>query len=181
VPVGAKVPNESVPPRSYLPAMSCTPVTPAMRQLLEACADSPKVDTNELRPKPEWGQARAWGWVMESGELTGTGWGHVKKLPRVARSESMMSIRQTVAHRREHHLPRRKGGVHHVAGLAHHSRSGPLLQQANGLQGSWGTGGFASHSLFSHRCVLFGTLGFWIPGIRGTSSAFDIEGVPEYG
>jgi hypothetical protein len=25
---------------------------------------------------PEWSEARAWGWVMESGELTGTGARH---------------------------------------------------------------------------------------------------------
>ena len=61
--------------------MSCTPVTPAMRQLLETLANWPDVDVEELRQRPEWGQARVWGWVMESGELTGTGLAHVKELP----------------------------------------------------------------------------------------------------
>ena len=31
--------------------------------------------------RPEWKQAQAWGWIMESGELTGTGLAHVKELP----------------------------------------------------------------------------------------------------
>ena len=31
---------------------------------------------------PEWERARTWGWVMESGELTGTGWAHIRELPR---------------------------------------------------------------------------------------------------
>lgn len=57
--------------------MSCTPLTAAMRQLLEALTVWPEVDTEELRRRPEWSEARAWGWVMESGELTGTGLAHV--------------------------------------------------------------------------------------------------------
>jgi hypothetical protein len=52
-----------------------------MRELLEALADWPNVDTRPLRDRPEWEQARTWGWVMESGELTGTGLAHVKELP----------------------------------------------------------------------------------------------------
>jgi hypothetical protein len=52
-----------------------------MRQLLEACAEWPNVDIGPLKELPEWEQARTWGWVMESGELTGTGWSHVKELP----------------------------------------------------------------------------------------------------
>jgi hypothetical protein len=52
-----------------------------MRELLEALDDWPDVDTEPLRDRPEWDQARSWGWVMESGELTGTGWGHVHELP----------------------------------------------------------------------------------------------------
>jgi hypothetical protein len=35
-----------------------------MRQLLEACADWPKVDTDRLGGLPECEQARARGWVM---------------------------------------------------------------------------------------------------------------------
>ena len=61
--------------------MSCTPVTPAMRQLLKQLADYPNVDIEPLQCLREWEQARSWGWVMTSGELTGTGLGHVKELP----------------------------------------------------------------------------------------------------
>lgn len=61
--------------------MSCVPISAAMRQLLEALTDWPDVDTSDLRRRPEWAQARAWGWIMESGELTGTGLGHVHDLP----------------------------------------------------------------------------------------------------
>jgi hypothetical protein len=35
----------------------------------------------ELRAMPEWQQARVWGWVMESGELSGSGWRHAGPLP----------------------------------------------------------------------------------------------------
>jgi hypothetical protein len=61
--------------------MSCTAVTAAMAELLEALTAWPNVDFG-LRRGPEWEQARAWGWIMESGELTGTGLGHLKELPR---------------------------------------------------------------------------------------------------
>jgi hypothetical protein len=30
---------------------------------------------------PEWQQARVWGWVMESDELSGSGWRHAGLLP----------------------------------------------------------------------------------------------------
>ncbi len=53
-----------------------------MRQLLEALDAWPDVDTEDLRRRPEWAQARTWGWVMESGELTGTGSAHSHDLPR---------------------------------------------------------------------------------------------------
>lgn len=72
---------------SHLCPVSCTPVSPAMRQLLEALAEWPDVDTEDLRRRPEWAQARAWGWVMESGELTGTGLAHAGELPRGIVSE----------------------------------------------------------------------------------------------
>jgi hypothetical protein len=62
--------------------MSCVPITPEMAYLLERLADWPNIDMAELRESNEWERARSWGWVMESGELTGTGWGHVQKLPR---------------------------------------------------------------------------------------------------
>lgn len=64
-----------------LPAVSCTPISPAMRQLFEALTAWPDADTEDLRRRPEWDQARAWGWVMDSGELTGTDLGHVRDLP----------------------------------------------------------------------------------------------------
>jgi hypothetical protein len=37
-------------------------------------------DMVRLRRTPEWIQARAWGWVMESGELTGTGSRHAGEI-----------------------------------------------------------------------------------------------------
>lgn len=60
--------------------MSCTPVAPSMLELLDALSAWPAVDVNEMRGCPEWDQARAWGWVMESGELTGTGLAHAGEL-----------------------------------------------------------------------------------------------------
>ena len=41
----------------------------------------PEEDMVHLRRTPEWIQARAWGWVMESGELTGTGHRHAHDPP----------------------------------------------------------------------------------------------------
>lgn len=58
--------------------MSCVPVTPAMAQLLEQLKAGHGIE--ELRHTAEWAQARAWGWVIESGELTGTGWSHADEL-----------------------------------------------------------------------------------------------------
>lgn len=50
--------------------MSCVDVTPAMAAMLEALAnDEPP---GHYRDTPEWNDARAWGWVMESGALTGS-------------------------------------------------------------------------------------------------------------
>jgi hypothetical protein len=51
------------------------PVTPEMSWLLDALRAwpvGPEV-LAELRQMPEWSQARSWGWIMASGELTGTG------------------------------------------------------------------------------------------------------------
>ena len=62
--------------------MSCTAVTPSMLELLDALSDWPDVNVHDLRCRPEWEQARAWGWAMETGELTGTGLVHVTELPR---------------------------------------------------------------------------------------------------
>jgi hypothetical protein len=61
--------------------MSCVPVTSAMANLLARLEDWPDVDTDDLRQRPEWHQARAWGWIMESGELTGQGMRHRHALP----------------------------------------------------------------------------------------------------
>jgi hypothetical protein len=52
-----------------------------MRSLLDALRSWPEVNVDAWRETPEWADARRWGWVMESGELTGTGLGHVKELP----------------------------------------------------------------------------------------------------
>jgi hypothetical protein len=54
--------------------MSCTPVTPAMLKLLEVCADWPDIDVDQLAGA-ERDDARAWGRVMASGEVSGTGFG----------------------------------------------------------------------------------------------------------
>lgn len=62
--------------------MSCIEVTPAMTDLLAQLRCWPDADIETLRRLPEWRQARDWGWVMESGELTGTGVGHVVVPPR---------------------------------------------------------------------------------------------------
>jgi hypothetical protein len=58
--------------------MSCVELTPRMFWLLETLEDYP-LDADQLtrlRNTPEWADARAWGWVMESGELSGTGLRH---------------------------------------------------------------------------------------------------------
>lgn len=52
-----------------------------MRQLLEALRDRPHIDTGPLRETPEWELAVAWGWMLASGDLTETGWGHSDELP----------------------------------------------------------------------------------------------------
>lgn len=52
-----------------------------MTCLLETLLSWPRVDVDPLRTRDEWRQARQWGWVMESGELTGTGAGHAHTLP----------------------------------------------------------------------------------------------------
>ena len=62
-------------------AMTCVPVTPQMAALLEMLRTWPDVDLADLRSLPEWEQARLWGWVMESGELTGSGAAHAGELP----------------------------------------------------------------------------------------------------
>lgn len=61
--------------------MTCVPVTEAMAALLDRLQAWPEVDLAEVTHLPEWVQARAWGWVMSSGELTGAGLAHVHELP----------------------------------------------------------------------------------------------------
>jgi hypothetical protein len=64
--------------------MSCVDITPAMAWLLGALRSwpvSPEL-LEQLRATEEWGEARAWGWIMESGELTGTGHQHAGEQPR---------------------------------------------------------------------------------------------------
>lgn len=87
VPAREPIPAENVTASSYLVPMSCVPVTPEMAELLEALRAWLDVDVEALRSRPEWAQAREWGWAMESGELTGTGLAHVGELPRGIVSE----------------------------------------------------------------------------------------------
>lgn len=58
--------------------MSCVEITDRMAILLNHLTRWPLPDEDmvRLRRTPEWIQARTWGWVMESGELTGTGSRH---------------------------------------------------------------------------------------------------------
>ena len=58
--------------------MSCVPITPEMARLLTALKAWPISPDllQELRAMSEWEQARTWGWIMSSGELTGTGSRH---------------------------------------------------------------------------------------------------------
>jgi hypothetical protein len=58
-----------------------------MTELLEVLRGWPDIEVVSLRDRSEWAQARAWGWVMESGELTGTGLAHAGELPRGMVSE----------------------------------------------------------------------------------------------
>ena len=58
--------------------VTCVEITPRMRWLLETLKDYPlTVDQlDRLRLIPEWADARSWGWLIESGELSGTGLRH---------------------------------------------------------------------------------------------------------
>lgn len=62
--------------------MGCVPVSPAMRELLQELERWPDVDIESLRKTHEWAQALAWGWAMDSGEVTGTGFAHLGEPPR---------------------------------------------------------------------------------------------------
>jgi len=58
--------------------MACVPVSSEMSYLLDALRSWPFAPDvlGQLRAMPEWEQARSWGWVMESEELTCTGLRH---------------------------------------------------------------------------------------------------------
>jgi hypothetical protein len=64
--------------------MSCVPITPEMAYLLYTLRSwpiSPEL-LDQIQAMPEWDEALAWGWVMESGDLTGTGHRHAGDQPR---------------------------------------------------------------------------------------------------
>ena len=65
-------------------SISCVDTTPEMARLLAALGTWPVGPEllEELRATEEGGQARTWGWIMESGELTGTGHRHAGEPPR---------------------------------------------------------------------------------------------------
>ena len=68
-----------------LPRVSCVEITPEMAYLLDACRSWPlsRDVLAQLQETPEWDQARAWGWIMETGRLTGMGATHAPgELPR---------------------------------------------------------------------------------------------------
>lgn len=79
--------------------MSCVPITPEMTKLLEACRSwpiSPEA-LKEMRATEAWRQARAWGWIMESGELTGTGHRHAGDQPKgILPTDSGLGLRWRV-------------------------------------------------------------------------------------
>ena len=52
-----------------------------MAELLTTLLDWPDVDSGPCRVISEWDEARRWGWIMESGELTGSGLAHARSLP----------------------------------------------------------------------------------------------------
>lgn len=64
--------------------MSCVDITPEMARLLSALRSWPVGPEllEELQAMPEWDQARAWGWIMRTGALTGTGARHAGPIPK---------------------------------------------------------------------------------------------------
>ena len=63
--------------------MSCIPITREMAYLLEACRwPISREVLDQLQAMPEWEEARACGWIMETGRLTGTGARHASDLSR---------------------------------------------------------------------------------------------------
>ena len=65
-------------------SMSCVPITPEMACLLEACRSWPLSSEafDQLQAMPEWDEAQAWGLIMQTGRLTGTGSRHTGDLPK---------------------------------------------------------------------------------------------------
>ena len=55
--------------------MSCIQMTAAMAEMLEALARGEEFE--QFRSTNEWSHARAFGWVLDSGELTEAGHRHV--------------------------------------------------------------------------------------------------------
>jgi hypothetical protein len=55
--------------------MSSIEITPRMAWLLETLRDFPLTaeQVGRLRGTPEWSDAADWGWVTESGEISGAG------------------------------------------------------------------------------------------------------------
>lgn len=64
------------------PRMSCVEVTPEMRELLQVLKhySLPDDEFARLKEEPVFAMARHWGWVMESGEHSGTGLAHAAML-----------------------------------------------------------------------------------------------------
>jgi hypothetical protein len=55
--------------------MSCVDISPEMSHLLATLRGwpvSPEV-LEQIQAMPEWEEAEAWGWIMRTGALTGTG------------------------------------------------------------------------------------------------------------
>jgi hypothetical protein len=52
--------------------------------LLQACRSYPLCPDvfERLNTMPEWEQARNWGWILRTGELTGMGASHAGQLPK---------------------------------------------------------------------------------------------------
>lgn len=63
--------------------MSCVEIPDEMAELLRDLYTrrSPDFDVEDCRDTEAWRALRKWGWIMESGELTGTGLAHVHDLP----------------------------------------------------------------------------------------------------
>ncbi len=68
--------------RRHILLMAYIEMSDRMTLLLKCLSLSlPDEDMVLFRRTPEWIQARTWGWVMKSGELTGTGSRHAGEIP----------------------------------------------------------------------------------------------------